>query len=211
MIDVHAPEHRISGRRDFFVHLFTISIGLLIALGLENAAEAWHHRHQRTEAEETIRQELEENKAHMVQAQQAMHKEAASLDSAMLYLRERGAGQEAPGAKFALGFSVVQLQDSAWRTANATGVLQYMDYRAVQKLAQAYAQQETFNALQSETLKSYLLLNSHVIVDRDPAKMTVEDVKEAMPDARNTMTYMNAMNEVSQQVVEGYKAALGGK
>ena len=55
MLDVHAPEHRIHGTRDFFLHLFTITIGLLIALGLEASVEALHHRHQRQEAETLIR------------------------------------------------------------------------------------------------------------------------------------------------------------
>lgn len=50
MLDVHAPEHPIGGPRDFLVHLLTITVGLLIALGLENSVEALHHRHQRKEA-----------------------------------------------------------------------------------------------------------------------------------------------------------------
>jgi hypothetical protein len=56
MLDVHPPERGIHGIRDFFIHLMTITVGLLIALGLENAVEAVHHRHQRKEAEVTLRQ-----------------------------------------------------------------------------------------------------------------------------------------------------------
>ena len=40
MLDVHAPEHGIHGMRDFFVHLLTITAGLLIALALEAGVEA---------------------------------------------------------------------------------------------------------------------------------------------------------------------------
>ena len=42
MLDVHVPEHGIHRFRDFFLHLFTITIGLLIALGLEASVEALH-------------------------------------------------------------------------------------------------------------------------------------------------------------------------
>jgi hypothetical protein len=62
MLDVHAPEHGIHGVRDFFIHLLTITAGLLIALGLEAGVEALHHRHQREEAEAMIRQELGVNR-----------------------------------------------------------------------------------------------------------------------------------------------------
>jgi hypothetical protein len=61
VLDVHPPEQEIHTMKDFFLHLLTITVGLLIALGLENAAEAFHHRHQREQAEQTIRQELREN------------------------------------------------------------------------------------------------------------------------------------------------------
>jgi hypothetical protein len=53
-MEVHAPEHGIHNWRDFFVHMGTICLGLLIALGLEQAAEAVHHAHQRAELREAL-------------------------------------------------------------------------------------------------------------------------------------------------------------
>jgi hypothetical protein len=47
MLDVHAPEHRIHGFRDFLVHLLTITVGLLIALSLEASVGAmleWRYK-----------------------------------------------------------------------------------------------------------------------------------------------------------------------
>ena len=44
MIDVHAPHNRMEGFKDFFLHLITITIGLLIALSLEGCVEWHHHR-----------------------------------------------------------------------------------------------------------------------------------------------------------------------
>jgi hypothetical protein len=39
MLDVHAPHEPIRGWKDFLLHLFTIMVGLLIALGLEGLVE----------------------------------------------------------------------------------------------------------------------------------------------------------------------------
>jgi len=38
-MDVHPPHGAIHGWRDFFVHLIVITLGLLIALGLEGIVE----------------------------------------------------------------------------------------------------------------------------------------------------------------------------
>ena len=53
-MEVHAPEHGIHSWHDFFVHMGTICLGLLIALGLEQAAEAVHRAHQRAELREAL-------------------------------------------------------------------------------------------------------------------------------------------------------------
>lgn len=54
MLDVHAPHQVIHTWNDFFIHIATIVVGLLIAVGLEQSIEAIHHRHQRLELEEEM-------------------------------------------------------------------------------------------------------------------------------------------------------------
>ena len=54
MIDVHPPHHAASTWRDFFIHIATIVIGLLIAVSLEQTVEFFHHRHQRQELREGL-------------------------------------------------------------------------------------------------------------------------------------------------------------
>ena len=46
MLDVHPAHHAASTWRDFFIHISTIVIGLLIAVGLEQTVEHFHQRHQ---------------------------------------------------------------------------------------------------------------------------------------------------------------------
>jgi hypothetical protein len=49
MLEVHPPHQTVHTWKDFFIHLATISIGLLIAIGLEQSVEYFHHRHQAAE------------------------------------------------------------------------------------------------------------------------------------------------------------------
>jgi hypothetical protein len=53
-MDVHPPHHGIDTWRDFFVHMATICLGLLIALGLEQGVESIHRAHQRQELREAL-------------------------------------------------------------------------------------------------------------------------------------------------------------
>jgi hypothetical protein len=54
MLDVHPPEHAAHSWRDFFIHIATIVLGLLIAIGLEQSVEWMHERHVRHELLEGV-------------------------------------------------------------------------------------------------------------------------------------------------------------
>lgn len=130
MLDIHPPEHGIHGVRDFLLHLFTITIGLLIAISLEQSVEAIHHRHQRREAEETIRQELRENRDTLTTARSVMTGEQKNLVLILDFLQARLQNRNADAKGLNLQFREGALQDAAWRTANTTGVTTYMDYES---------------------------------------------------------------------------------
>ena len=61
MLDVHPPHESVHTWRDFFIHIATIVVGLLIAVGLEQGVEYVHHRHEVREAREALAAEHEEN------------------------------------------------------------------------------------------------------------------------------------------------------
>jgi hypothetical protein len=60
MIDIHPPHHAATTRRDFFIHLATVVLGILIAIGLEQAVEYVHHRHQAAELRENLHAESQQ-------------------------------------------------------------------------------------------------------------------------------------------------------
>ena len=61
MLDVHAPHETAHTGKDFFIHIATISVGLLIAVSLEQIVESIHHRHQRIELEAPLLEEARQN------------------------------------------------------------------------------------------------------------------------------------------------------
>ena len=63
MLDVHPPHNPTHNWRDFFIHIATIVIGLLIAIGLEQLVERIHHSNQAREAQESLHRESFANRA----------------------------------------------------------------------------------------------------------------------------------------------------
>lgn len=57
MLDVHSPHGSTHTWRDFFIHIATICVGLLIAIGLEQTVEFFHHRHQLHQLEADLHDE----------------------------------------------------------------------------------------------------------------------------------------------------------
>jgi hypothetical protein len=58
MLDVHVP-HPTHTWKDFFIHIATICVGLLIAVSLEQTVEYFHHLHQRHGLEDELREDAE--------------------------------------------------------------------------------------------------------------------------------------------------------
>jgi hypothetical protein len=79
VIDVHAPHGGVHTWKDFWIHLGTITLGLLIAISLEQSVEWLHHLHQRHELERQFMAEGEANK-------EISEKNFARLDDRMEWL-----------------------------------------------------------------------------------------------------------------------------
>src|SRR5271156_3779224 len=60
MLDVHPPHHAATTWRDFFIHIATICVGLLIAIGLEQTVEAIHRHHEQEELHAALARESQQ-------------------------------------------------------------------------------------------------------------------------------------------------------
>ena len=63
VIDVHAAHGGVHTWKDFWIHLGTITLGLLIAISLEQSVEWAHHLRQRHQLEADLQAEGVENRA----------------------------------------------------------------------------------------------------------------------------------------------------
>jgi hypothetical protein len=209
MLDVHPPEHGIHGVRDFFIHLLTITVGLLIALGLEQSVELLHHRNQRKEAEAMIRQEIKDNRDTDQKNMPALKDELTTMTKVMTVLEELSAGKKIPVLATkpkSLQFREPSMQDSAWRTANSTGVLNYMDYTEVEGYSQAYKEQDLLQSMEEQTANDYLQLLP--ILTPHATDITPEIAKAALPFARSAVGHLSGAYFISLGTIGAYDNVL---
>lgn len=151
-MEVHPPGHAIHSWRDFIIHIATIVVGLLIAIGLEQSVEALHHKHLLHQAREQLREEMAENRRTLTRDQHLL--EVARNDSR--YNIDLLSTPPHDGAKsLRFGWSWNSMQSSAWTTARETGALALMPYDEVQRLATVYGQQDLVNAEATQHIHHY--------------------------------------------------------
>jgi hypothetical protein len=156
VLDVHAPHHSIEGWRDFFVHLITISVGLLIAVGIEGCVEL-HREHKLVqEARETMREEIQHNSNEMKDALVKLDQQTSTMKKnieTLTRIQENPKDKEAQNASISADFSVVGLWDTAWKTAQTTGALGFMPYAEAQRYSNVYGSQQDFLNQQDKILE----------------------------------------------------------
>jgi hypothetical protein len=143
MLDVHAPHETIHTWKDFFIHLATIVIGLLIAVGLEQTVEYFHHRHQVAEMRKALDVERRINANEFGILTEDFHRVIPKLQANIavykyLQLHPGAPPEQRPGRLSWVSISGFFF-DSAWKTAQQSDVLQYMPRAEVLRQSELYA------------------------------------------------------------------------
>jgi hypothetical protein len=143
VIDVHPPHEPMHGWRDFFLHLTTITIGLLIALSLEGFVEWQHHRHLVHEAQASLHGEIQNNAKDLPANIADVHKQQGDLKNDVTVLKYLIKNHKMPEQNhMTIAFHITSFDDVSWKTAQATGALSYMSYAEAQEYADIYVTQD---------------------------------------------------------------------
>ena len=155
-MDVHAPHNPIHGVKDFLLHLLTITVGLLIAVGIEGCVELHREHKLVNEARVTMRDEIEHNSGQMKEALGKLDKQRVAIEkdiATLTRIQENPKDKEAQNANINADFSMVGLRDTAWKTAQTTGALAFMPYKDSLRYSDLYGSQQEFLDQQSKILE----------------------------------------------------------
>ena len=150
MLDIHLP-HKLHGFGEFLLHLFTITVGLLIAVQIESFVEWRHHLHLAEEARAALRTEIEHNLKQLKGVQPGLKEWRQQIDAdlkTMQRIQDKPNDSMAQQASLTVSSSGISFPDTAWRTAQSTGALAYMPYEEAERYSSIYQAQATLMAME---------------------------------------------------------------
>ena len=178
MLDVHPPHEPVHGWRDFLLHILTITIGLLIALGLEGCVEWQHHRHLVHEAETSLHAEIESNAKGLQDILNDVHKQQADLKHDVAVLDDMIKSPKThKHQSMSIAFRINKFDDVSWKTAQSTGALSYMSYDTAEKYASIYSLQEELEKAQMQGSRDAILCIGPVMNTSDKEDPTPDDAR----------------------------------
>jgi hypothetical protein len=198
MLDVHAPHEAVHGWRDFFIHLATITIGLLIALGLEGCVEWMHHRNLVKEVEVSLHDEIRHNSQGLSETLEDVRKQQVVLAKDVVVLKEIIRTHKQPEKdSLEINFHIRGFNNVSWQTAQSTGALAYMPYARAQEYSNIYSAQSEIDVAQHQAARDAIISLAPFLnmSDTDPTP-TVEEatqIKQHIEVLQGQLMLLNAM------------------
>jgi hypothetical protein len=204
VLDVHPPHHAASTWRDFFIHIATIVIGLLIAVGLEQMVEYIHHRRELAETRTLLREEREANKKTFANLVLYWRGNTAALKNNLLvfqYLRDHpGTPEENLPGTLNWRHISTRFTTVAWDAAQLNGVAALMPREEAANYALLYRRLQQIRDTDTETFVAVLDAEEFTYADRDPSHLSaaqladeIARVDKALSRSSATASYLSNM------------------
>jgi hypothetical protein len=198
VIDVHPPHEPMHGWRDFFLHLTTITIGLLIALSLEGFVEWQHHRHLVHEAQASLHDEIQNNAKDLPANIADVHKQQGDLKNDVTVLKYLIKNHKMPEQNhMTIAFHITNFDDVSWKTAQATGALSYMSYAEAQEYADIYVTQDELFTTEQQAARDAIIslgpLVNEAKGDPDPTPEQADAMKQKIEVLQGQLLLVDAL------------------
>lgn len=203
-MDIGRPR-AIRTLREFAVEIGTITLGILIALGLEALLQKHHERRLVEHARVSIRQELEADREAL---RQTIGQEKATGRVLDQMISDLSAGRRpSDNARLALHrITFRTLDTAAWESATATQALNLMPFDQSQVLAKAYATTRNFSGIQEDAARHWVELLASIRAD---GRSPIERDALTRLVALNRM-YLNTQAGTGGYLLQIYDRALAG-
>jgi hypothetical protein len=215
MLDVHAPHKPIHGFWEFLIHLFTITVGLLIAVQIESCVEWRHHLHLAEKARAEMRAEIESNLRDLKNAQPGLKARREVIDTdyeAMQRIQEHPNDLKAQHASLTVSYNTISLADTAWKTAQSTGALAYIPYEEAERYSSIYQAQSALLAFQDKPAEDVAgilgLVSRYSVHSSQSSKITVEQASALAEKFGQMRMHLLAGDLLLQRNIEASEAFL---
>jgi hypothetical protein len=203
-MDIHPPHHPITSVRDFLLQIFTITVGIVIALGLESLVQWRADENLARVTRADFKAEISENLANLEKLKPAMESDMKWMAETIAYGEARLQHQKATPPTLLTSRSFANFSKTAWDTALATQAIHRLRFAEARQLASTYSKQAAINDLEDHAEHQWITLSSY----GDVENLSDQDVRAGLGDLRIAAAYTGSILITEPKMVESYKAAL---
>jgi hypothetical protein len=207
-LEVHPPHHPLVSWRDFFVHIATIVVGLLIAIALEQSVEALHHHRQRVETRENLHREITENRTIFARDLKYIASERKMLEDNIAALRKLRAHEQVPADSLHFAWGWNGMHDSAWQTARETAALDLLPTEQVEAYSITYGQQSIVNEAGVALAHSITSAEIPLTVQPDLSTLTPAQIDELIRNCAASLNQIEFLDGVTASLDRIYQDVL---
>jgi hypothetical protein len=205
MLDVHPAHHAASTWREFFVHIATIVLGLIIAVGLEQTVEHFHHRREAREARENILDEMRVN-LDILQDNQKNLAETLERLGRNLDLLNSSAPDAQILTQLGVGYNLHRRQDFAWNAAKIDGSLALIPPNEMEHANYFYEGNDALSATRFQYFTDMETLAAVVEHARAAGKLTPSDRQLLLPLTASAMGHNRLLSRMETSQIRALQS-----
>ena len=211
-MEIHHPDKPFHSKKEFLIHMLTVVLGILIALGLDGMAEWFHHRALVHEARQNIAAELRKNQTILNGAIPEIRKREEDLNHIIEVMAQLEKNPNAfKHGQMSYGVDYHDLYTTAWQTASVSGAVTYMKYDELNRYTDVYLTQQAFTNLQEQALNGMIQIGSLIQVtmgENDMKKVPVDKFQAIAQEAYKDAIILQALENISTGLSKTYDDAL---
>lgn len=208
-MEIHAPDKPIHSKKEFMFHMFTVVLGILIALALDGMVTWAHHRILVREARANIATELRNNRETIQKAVPEIQARQKQLQEMIATIDAVEKSRKLPAGHLGYNYASYELYSTAWKTASVSGAVTHMEYDQLKDYTDAYDLQQDFLTVQAQGFASVGdLVAALRVLDQDLTKVPQDRLEELQRQALKILTVQRTLENISAGLMLAYDKAL---
>jgi hypothetical protein len=202
----------MDGFKDFLLHLLTITVGLLIALGLEGCVEWRHHRNEVRDAEDGMRLEISQNLSTVESLRKQIADQQKTLDNDLTVLAGMHSQPAGNHHELSFSFTLQGFNDVAWKTAQSTGAMSYMPYPSARTYSEIYDTQNAVFAAEQQVVDDVLRAASFPSTQRKdwrPTPQQIDELTDRIGQLRMRLMLLSSLVNSLDKTYRNFEAGRG--
>ena len=204
-MDLHPPGGPVRSVKDFLVHLGIVTLGILIALGLEQVVETHQRSKIAAEALGGFRQEIADNEAKVKEVMADIKGLRAKTQDAIAKFSPDSAPGAVPSRIDYPGVRLDFISSASWDSAIATHALNDLPYDTVKRYAEAFGALRIFLDAERSGIAMWQDMRRF---GTDPTALSKEQRIRLVEELRRYESFTYAIDLVGKGTLESCDAAL---